>query len=179
MSAFLTGSAINIAVGQVPTLLNNASVDNIGTTTWFDTRAPTYLVIINTLKYLPKTKLDAAIGLTCLFLLYAIRSTFNYLARKQPQRKKLYFFISTLRSVFVILLYTLIGWLSNLHLPNHQSNLSPFKILGTVPRGFTHAAVPTVNSKIIGLFSSQIPVTVIVLLIEHIAIAKSFGRINN
>lgn len=176
VSAFLTGSAINIAVGQVPTLLANAST---GQTTWFNTRDSTYMVIINTLKYLPKTKLDAALGLTSLFLLYLIRFVFNYLAKKQPQRKKLYFFCNTLRSVFVILLYTLIGWLVNLHLPNHDSSKSPFKILGTVPRGFTHAAVPTVNRKVISLFANQIPVTVIVLLIEHIAIAKSFGRVNN
>ncbi len=45
--------------------------------------------------------------------------------------------------------------------------------------GFTAAAVPTVNKSIIKIFVSQIPALVIVLLIEHIAIAKSFGRVNN
>lgn len=45
--------------------------------------------------------------------------------------------------------------------------------------GFKHAAVPTVNIPIIKAYAGDIPVSIIVLLIEHIAIAKSFGRVNN
>ena len=45
--------------------------------------------------------------------------------------------------------------------------------------GFKNAAVPTVNITVIKAFAGQIPVSIIVLLIEHIAIAKSFGRVNN
>ena len=45
--------------------------------------------------------------------------------------------------------------------------------------GFRHAKLPTVNSRLVSAYASQLPVTVIVLLIEHIAISKSFGRINN
>lgn len=45
--------------------------------------------------------------------------------------------------------------------------------------GFQHAAVPTVNSTTLSAFAGDIPAGVIVLLIEHIAISKSFGRINN
>lgn len=39
--------------------------------------------------------------------------------------------------------------------------------------------MPTVNKDIISTFASELPASVIVLLIEHIAIAKSFGRVNN
>ena len=39
--------------------------------------------------------------------------------------------------------------------------------------------MPTVNTSIIKIFASQLPASVIVLLIEHISIAKSFGRVNN
>ncbi|KAI3329439.1 sulfate permease [Xylariaceae sp. AK1471] len=166
LAAFMTGSAINIAAGQVPGLLG---------ITGFSTRDATYLVIINTLKGLPRTTLDAAIGLTALFLLYLIRFVCNWLAKKYPSRQRTFFFLNTLRSVFVILLYTLIGWLVN---KDHRSTPS-FKILGHVPRGFQHAAVPTINTTIIKSFLSDIPATVIVLLIEHIAISKSFGRVNN
>jgi solute carrier family 26 (sodium-independent sulfate anion transporter), member 11 len=168
--AYMTGSALNIAVGQVPTLMGISSVNS---------RAPTYLVIINTLKSLGQTKLDAAMGLTALTMLYLIRFSFNWLARHYPRHKKLWFFCNTLRTVFVILLYTLISWLVNLHLPGHKSSKSPFKILGSVPRGFKNAAVPEVNSRIISLFADKLPSTIIVMLIEHIAIAKSFGRVNN
>jgi sodium-independent sulfate anion transporter 11 len=44
VSGFMTGSAINIAAGQVPAIFGLAKK--------FDTRAATYKVIINTLKNL-------------------------------------------------------------------------------------------------------------------------------
>jgi solute carrier family 26 (sodium-independent sulfate anion transporter), member 11 len=172
ISAFMTGSALNIACGQVPTLLGYSSK-------LFNTRASTYLVIINTLKYLGHTKLDAAMGLTALLMLYLIRSGCKFAAKMYPKRAKMIFFISTLRTVFVILLYTLISWLCNRSPAHHSTKKNLFKILGKVPRGFKDAAVPTINTKIISYFTSQLPASVIVLLIEHIAISKSFGRVNN
>jgi sodium-independent sulfate anion transporter 11 len=45
--------------------------------------------------------------------------------------------------------------------------------------GFKHARVPHITTDIIKSFASELPSTVIVLLIEHISIAKSFGRVNN
>lgn len=170
ISAFMTGSAITIAVGQIPTMMGISG---------FSTRDPPYLVFIHTLEGLPRTSIDAALGLTALALLYMIRSMFTYLAMKQPHRRKIWFFCQTLRTVFIILLYTLIGWVCNLDLNGQNQDQSPFRILGQVPRGFQHAAVPTVNADIISTFADQLPASIIVLLIEHISIAKSFGRVNN
>lgn len=166
ISAFVTGSALNIAVGQVPTLMG---------ITGFNTRAPTYKVVINILKHLGRSTVDAAMGLTALLLLYLIRIVCNRLAKRFPSRRKTFFFISTLRTVFTILLYTMISWLVN----RHHRKKPKFAILSTVPRGFQDAAVPTINKEIISAFSSQIPAAVIVMLIEHISISKSFGRVNN
>ncbi|KAG0650872.1 Sulfate permease II [Hyphodiscus hymeniophilus] len=166
IAAFMTGSALNIAVGQVPTMMG---------ITGFDTRAPTYKVVINILKHLGRTNLDAAMGLTALFLLYAIRLSCKYAAKKWPRRQKAFFFIATLRTAFVILLYTMISWLVN----RHHRKKPLFKILKTVPRGFKAAAAPTINTNIIKIFANDLPSVIIVLLIEHIAISKSFGRVNN
>lgn len=124
ISAFMTGSAINIAAGQVPTLMG---------ITGFDTRDHTYRVIINTLKNLGGTKLDAAMGLTALTMLYLIRSACSYAAKKNPNRRKTFFFIATLRTAFVILLYTLISWLVNRH--HRDKKQWRFKLVGDVPRG--------------------------------------------
>ncbi|KAH0385969.1 sulfate permease [Aureobasidium sp. EXF-12298] len=172
ISAFMTGSAINICVGQIPGMMG---------ITGFSTRDSTYLVVIHILEHLGRTKLDAAIGLTALLFLYLLRFGFQWAGNKFPKHRRLLFFCSTLRTVFIILLYTLISWLVNRNIPNiHKKNsLAKFKLLGTVPRGFKHAAVPDVTIPIIKTFASQIPVSVIVLLIEHISIAKSFGRVNN
>ena len=74
-----------------------------------------------------------------------------------------------------MLLYTMISWLVNRH---HRKN-PKFAILGTVPRGFQNAGAPEVNKTLISAFASELPAVVIVMLIEHISIAKSFGRVNN
>jgi sodium-independent sulfate anion transporter 11 len=123
ISAFMTGSAINIAAGQVPTLMG---------ITGFNTRDATYKVIINTLKGLPRTDLNAAVGLTALTMLYIIRAACKYCAKKWPARQKTFFFISTLRTVFVLLLYIAISYGVNKGLTAKKAH---FKILGTVPRG--------------------------------------------
>lgn len=124
ISAFMTGSAINIAVGQVPALMG---------ITGFSNRDATYKVVINILKHLGRSKRDAAMGLTALFFLYLVRYLCNFAARKMPHRSKMFFFISTLRTAFVILLYTMISWLVNRHHRSQKQRL--FAILGTVPRG--------------------------------------------
>ncbi|EFR02965.1 sulfate permease 2 [Nannizzia gypsea CBS 118893] len=166
ISAFMTGSALSIATGQVPALLGLSGFSNRGTT---------YEVILGSLKHLPTIQIDAAMGLTALFLLYLIRWGCGFMAKRYPAKAKIYFFTSTLRAVFVILLYTFISFLVN---RNHRKD-PVFKILGVVPRGFQNAGIPVLNSSVLSTFASEIPAAVIVLLLEHIAISKSFGRVNN
>ncbi|KAF2635318.1 sulfate permease-like protein [Massarina eburnea CBS 473.64] len=166
ISAFMTGSALNIAVGQIPAMMG---------ITGFSTRGATYRVFIDTLKHLGRSDLNAAVGLSALFLLYAIRITCTQLGKRYPSKAKMFFFLSTLRTAFVILLYVLISYLVN---RNHRKK-PLFTTLGTVPRGFKHAKVPPISIPIINSFVGELPSTVIVLLIEHISISKSFGRVNN
>ncbi|CAI7569000.1 unnamed protein product [Penicillium bialowiezense] len=167
ITAFMTGSAINVCAGQVKTVLGEKAK--------FSTRGATYKIIIDTLKHLPSARMDAAMGLTALAMLYGIRAACNYGTRKKPHRAKLFFFLSTLRTAFVVLFYTMISAAVNLHRREHPA----FKLLGNVPRGFKAAGVPKIDIAIIKAFVSELPVACIVLLIEHIAISKSFGRVNN
>lgn len=177
VSAFITGAAISILVGQVPALMG-ISKDYV------DNRDATYRVIIDTLKNLGHTQLDAALGLTALLLLYLWRYTCNWLAKKYPSKAKIFFLISTLRTAIVILLYTLVSWLGTMNVNGLHSGKSGYKkaswaILGPVPRGFQDARVPAMDTAIISNYANKLPAVVIVLLIEHVAIAKSFGRLNN
>ncbi|AEO60713.1 hypothetical protein MYCTH_2310241 [Thermothelomyces thermophilus ATCC 42464] len=168
IGSFMTGSALSIASGQVPKLLGISGVN---------TRDATYLVIINTLKGLPRAKLDAAMGLTALFGLYFIRWFCNFMGRKHPRYQKTWFFISTLRMAFIVILYILVSWLANRGVSDKKE--AKFDILGTVPSGFQHVGAPRFDAEILGAIGSDIPTTILVLLIEHIAISKSFGRVNN
>lgn len=138
ISAFMTGSAINIAVGQIPALMG---------ITGFDNRESTYKVVINILKHLGGTKLDAAIGLTALTMLYLIRYACNFAAKKNPNRRKTFFFIATLRTAFVILLYTLISFLVNRH--HRDKKQWRFKLLGPVPRGTSRVPLPRMPAVLI------------------------------
>ncbi|KPM45538.1 Sulfate permease 2 [Neonectria ditissima] len=166
LSAFMTGSAITICVGQLPSLLGLTS---------FSSRDSPYKVFINTLKNLGDTKLDAAMGLSALVALYLIRSGLTNSAEQHPRFKRFLFFANTMRTVFIILLYTLISWALN-----HGRRSDPmFKILGSVPKGFRNIGVPEMSGDLVSKFGTYLPATVIVLLVEHIAISKSFGRVNN
>ncbi|KAK0701712.1 sulfate transporter family-domain-containing protein [Lasiosphaeria miniovina] len=170
IASFMTGSALNIAAGQVPNLLGITS-------TYVNTRDPTYLVIINTLKSLPRSKLDAAMGLTALFALYFIRWFCSFMGKRQPSWARTWFFISTLRMAFVVILYILVAWGVNRGISNSAN--AKFRILGTVPSGFQHTGAPRFDTYMLNALAPNIPTTIIVLLIEHIAISKSFGRVNN
>jgi solute carrier family 26 (sodium-independent sulfate anion transporter), member 11 len=123
ITAYMTGSALNIAVGQIKNLM--------GETATFSTRGATYKTFILSLKHLPSSQLDAALGITGLVMLYGIRSACNYAARKHPSKAKMFFFIATLRTAFVILFYTMISAATNIHRRDNPA----FNVIGTVPRG--------------------------------------------
>ncbi|KAJ5085174.1 sulfate anion transporter [Penicillium argentinense] len=168
ITAFVTGSAITICSGQVKSLL--------GETADFSTRAPAYRIIINSLKNLPSSsKYDSAMGVSALVTLYMIRAACNYTARKYPRREKSFCFLSALRTVFVIFIFTMISAIVNCHRREDPA----FAIVGYVPRGFQDAAIPQVRGSIVKEISQRLPACVVVLILEHIAIAKAFGRINN
>ncbi|GAA5959499.1 hypothetical protein JCM21900_004521 [Sporobolomyces salmonicolor] len=170
VAGFMTGSAINIAAGQVPSLMGYSNL--------FDTRAATYKVIINSLKHLPNTKLDAAFGLTGLFFLYFVRYVAGRIEReaRNPIIRRIAFFVNTLRIAFVIIILTVVSWAHLRHLKAADYDIS---IIKTVPSGFRHMGKPEFNTNLLSLLGSEIPVSVIILLLEHIAISKSFGRVNN
>ena len=167
IAGFMTGSAITIAAGQVPSLL--------GTSKLFDTRAECYKVIINTLKYLPKTSLDAAFGLPALFVLYAYRYGFNWAGRRFPKYKRWFFYALVLRNALVVIFITLISWGVCKSNPKNP----PINILLTVPRGFQHVGPLFIDSSLASALGSALPVSTVILLLEHISISKSFGRIND
>ncbi|KAF8136281.1 sulfate permease, partial [Boletus edulis] len=168
VSGFMTGSAINIATSQLPGLFGLSSVNS---------RASVYKVIINTLQSLPKSRLDAAWGLIGLAALYAIRISCTKLQRRFPRYSRVFFFTMVARNAIVILILSIAAWL---YCRNRKTASGyPIKILQNVPRGFQNVGMVQFDPKLVGAFASQLPVATIILLLEHIAIAKSFGRVNN
>ncbi|KAI0085464.1 sulfate permease [Irpex rosettiformis] len=168
VSGFMTGSAINIVSGQVPGLMGLKG---------FDTRAATYKVIINTLKHLRYTRLDAAFGLTGLVFLYFVRWLCIRMTKRYPRAARIFFFFNVFRNAFLIIVLTFASWLYNRH-RRSASGSYPIKILQDVPRGFQHMGRPVIDRDLISALAGELPVATIILFLEHIAISKSFGRVN-
>lgn len=136
--AFMTGASISITTGQLPSLLGIPHRPSRNHEPFVNTGDPTYLVFIDVLRRLPEARLDAALGITALTTLYAIRYIATKASHKFPSQCKVLFFINTLRITFVILVYTMVSWLVN---KNDQDD-PKFAIVGHVPRGtFSKAAV--------------------------------------
>jgi sodium-independent sulfate anion transporter 11 len=70
IQALMSSAAITVAIGQVPTMMGIKGID---------TRDPVYQIFINTLKNMDQSRLDAAMGLTALVMLYLIREICNHM----------------------------------------------------------------------------------------------------
>lgn len=84
------------------------------------------------------------------------------------------FYFSIMRNGILVIFGTLIAFLINI-----GKSTSPISILKNVPAGFQAMGVPRVDSVVLGGIASSLPSGVIILILEHVAIAKSFGRIND
>ncbi|KAG0687544.1 hypothetical protein C6P40_002195 [Pichia californica] len=170
--AFTTGSAFNIVCGQLAGLM--------GYTSKVKKESSTYLTLIQFLKHLPDTKVDAAFGLVGLFVLYVWQILLNYLIKKNrhnPKRKLIYTYILNLRTAFVIIISTCISF-GILRYKPHVSKKAPYSIIGKVPSGLNHVGrfIPPPN--LAKRLANELPISTIVLVLEHISISKSFARIN-
>jgi len=167
ISAFVTAASITIMATQVPTVLGLSGIN---------TRESPYKVIIATLKALPDTKIDAAIGISSIVILFAIRDFCSFMEKRRPANKRTWSFISSLRLTFVMLLFTLVSYLVN---RTRDLDDSPFRIVGRIEPGFQRAGLPQTDTKLIKLILPELPAISIILIIEHIAIAKAMGRMFN
>ncbi|KAL0086389.1 sulfate transporter family-domain-containing protein [Phycomyces blakesleeanus] len=165
IAGFMTGSAITITIGQWPNLFGLQGVD---------THDAAYLIFGNFFKRLPTTHYDAIFGLLGLIWLYSVRWGTGYLTKKYPKYSRHLFFFNIMRNGILVIVGTLIAYLIQIGKAS-----SPVSILKTVPSGFQAMGVPVVDTTLLGMVSGTLPSVVIILILEHVAIAKSFGRINN
>lgn len=123
ISAFVTSASITIMSTQFPVAMGIRGIN---------TREAPYKVIINTLRNLDKTKLDATIGLSSIVLLHLIRSVCARMEVRSAKHKRMWGMISALRLTFAMLLYTFISWLVNRNLSLEDSK---FRLVGHIDKG--------------------------------------------
>lgn len=106
-------------------------------------------------------------------MLYAIKWSLGYLGSRYPRFTRPAFFLQAFRHAFVIILFTIISWRDQIH-----RSKATISLVGQVPSGLQHVGRPYITGELIGAIGPNIPVATIILLLEHISIAKSFGRLN-
>lgn len=122
VSGFITGSGITISLGQIPTMLGMRGVS---------AGDPAYLIFIHIFTHLHTVRMDAVTGISALVGLYAIKFACEWASKKWPSRNKLFFFLSCLRTVLILLLFTLVSFVVN-----HERRTRPrFSLIGYVPSG--------------------------------------------
>lgn len=166
IAGYMTSSAITISVGQWGKLTGIP----------LDTHQAPYLIVGDLLSSLSKMTVDVAFGLTALLALYGIKYFAVRAARRLPRFERTLFYIGIMRSGLVVVIGTFVSFLINL---NGSPSSSPFKILKSVPPGFDAAGVPRMNLAIMEQVVSVLPSTVVIMVLEHISVAKSFGRLSD
>jgi sodium-independent sulfate anion transporter 11 len=161
----MTGSALTISLGQWPKVfgLNVSS------------RQSPYLIIYNFFKHLSEIQLDAAFGLTALVALYVIKIGGNRLAQRVPARmKQVLFFIGIMRSGLVVMAGTFVSFLIN----RSHREVPLVSVIEEVPAGFDAMGVPSLNWIVFKEASSVMPSIILIMILEHVSVAKSFGRLS-
>lgn len=82
-----------------------------------------------------------------------------------------FFFASVMRNAFVMIILTLASFLYCRNKRGADGKY-PIRVLLTVPSGFKHVRSPNVEVDLLSALAAKLPVATIILLLEHIAIAK-------
>jgi sodium-independent sulfate anion transporter 11 len=166
IAGYMTGSAITISMGQWPKVFGLSKVN---------THDSPYLIFYNFFKHLKETKLDAAFGLTALVALYVIKIGGAKLATRVPALKQPLFFLGIMRSGLVVIVGTLISFAINMH---HKTDPA-IHIIKDVPAGFDAMAIPSINFTILKEAGGVLPSIILILILEHVSVAKTFGNLSN
>lgn len=157
LTGFISAAAITIILGQVPAIFGETGV---GT--------GTAKQIHDIFAKLPQTKpVTFAIGLGGIVLLIILQ----VLGQRLGKKNKAIWIISIGRNALVILLFTVISFILNRNLKTPL-----FDLTGKIPSGLVAPKIPNI-ALVKRIFAPSVAVFLAASL-EHIAIAKSFGRKN-
>ncbi|KAI9031586.1 sulfate transporter family-domain-containing protein [Phycomyces nitens] len=165
IAGFMTASALTITIGQIPKLLG---IPNI------NTQEPTYQLLVHVVQKYWDARLDAVFGLLGLVWLYGLRSGCLELSKRYPRYSEGLFFVSIMRNGLLVIFGTIAAFIINI-----GKDVSPISILKDIPSGFNSISAPHIDSNLVSSIAGTLPSAIVILVLEHIAIGKAFGRIND
>ncbi|KAJ3013026.1 UNVERIFIED_CONTAM: hypothetical protein HDU68_000913 [Siphonaria sp. JEL0065] len=156
IAGFTSGAGIQIMCGQLPVLTGVKGIN---------TSNPPFLVLLDFIRNIGNASLvDVLFGITSLSVILFLK----FGTRRIPLLKRIGF----LRNTFVIVLFT------GISVGFHGLIGDRLSIVKTVPYGLTKIVQPDFSGKYEGNAVRAVSGVVIVSLLEHIAVSKSYGRLN-
>ncbi|KAI9199863.1 sulfate transporter family-domain-containing protein [Polychytrium aggregatum] len=166
ISGFTTGAGVTVIIAQLPGLLGITGVD---------TNDPSSAkILVNTFKSFHGLNYDSLFGLTALVFLFAIKYGCRYMVKRGWTSMR---WLGICRNLICLVIFTGASYAAYKDVPGGKY---PISIVKTVPYGLQGFVVPTLNDSGMFLCALRASVTVVIVaVIEHIAVAKSYGRVNN
>ncbi|KAI7879981.1 sulfate permease [Lichtheimia hyalospora FSU 10163] len=168
VGGYMTGSAITIVLSQLPAL--NGTGDMV------DTHQPPFQVLFDFVTHLSSTCPDIVFGLLSLIALYSIKILcVQYTASNDEKASsRIFYYLGIMRAGLVVVIGTALSYM--LH---HTSTDEPIRVIKTVPSGFDALGVPHMDLQIIHEIMHVVPPMMMMMIMEHVSVAKTFGRISN
>ncbi|KAJ3041220.1 hypothetical protein HDV00_009758 [Rhizophlyctis rosea] len=161
---FCTGSGVQIIAQQMPGMLGVPGVN---------TNDPAFRVIINIFKNIKNTAgMNAAFGVPTLAFILFMKFGTEFLTRRGYKWAK---WVGLTRNGVALILFTLISYVVNKDISDPKKFV--MKTVGVVPRGFNAPVIPDLTKGFSNMLSASVTV-IIVSILEHVAIVKSYGRLN-
>ncbi|PVV01835.1 hypothetical protein BB560_003731 [Smittium megazygosporum] len=159
---FTSGSAISIMTSQLPSLFG---VKGVNTTN------SAIRVFIDTMKRIGKTNMvDFGFGIASIVFILILKYTTSVLVK----RNKKFVYLGVVKNALTIIVFTLISFGIFKAKPNFR-----LSIVKEVKSGLYAPKVPFMNAELVRrLIGRAITITIVVIL-EHIAIAKALARIDH
>ncbi|RKP09701.1 sulfate transporter family-domain-containing protein [Thamnocephalis sphaerospora] len=160
----ISGAGVTIFASQLPALLGVPGINNRG--------AP-YRVAYDTAAGLPRLSWpDLTMGLTTLAMLLLLQE----LRQRYGARWSVANVLGVARLPIAIFLATIISFIVSRFEAYAQRH--PFSVVRNVPSGLPTPVVPRLDWGFVSQLLPMVPVTALLAVVEHIAIAKDLGRKN-
>jgi sodium-independent sulfate anion transporter 11 len=159
ITGFTSGAAISIMTSQLASLLGINGI-NAG--------EPAYLVTYRTVINFSKVQTDAIVGIAALIILIIFRFATSYFVRNGFNW---FIWVGQLSNAIVTIAFTIFSYFINI-----GKEVPAFRIVGYVPQRLNYMKIPSLGD-FNNVWSAAMAIA-LVSIIEHIAVAKSFGRLN-
>ncbi|KAI9203212.1 sulfate transporter family-domain-containing protein [Polychytrium aggregatum] len=161
ITGFTTGFAFTVIVQQTPTLLGIKGIDT--------NTQPAQNIIVNIVQKIGTTQFDIAWGAPALVLILLLL----ILKNKFGQKHRVFHYIGLARNGIVLSICLLISYLLSVYIPSAAKS---YTVVGTIPAGFKTPTTPRLDLPILQRVWQPAISVFIVALVEHVGIARSFGR---